>query len=194
VSEDASLSSSFLLKLKQMQPGAWSRLVESFSPIVYAWCRKAGLRGEDAADVVQDVFASVAKGLRRFERVDPSDSFRAWMATITRTRIADFFRKNHKVLQGQGGTSAYRQLAEVPDLQLDATSATDLQISLSQRVLHLIEDEFEPQTWAAFWNTSIQNRLPREVAEELNISLASVYQARCRVLRRLKQRLAELPQ
>jgi DNA-directed RNA polymerase specialized sigma24 family protein len=35
--------------------GAWHRLVATYSPLVYAWSRRAGLQPSDASDLVQEV-------------------------------------------------------------------------------------------------------------------------------------------
>lgn len=193
MNNERSLSSAFLDQLKVMHPHAWSRLVDTFSPIVYAWCRKSGLQGHDAADVVQEVFASVARGLSRFDKRQAGSSFRAWLATITRTRIADHFRKNKNQAHGIGGSTAYQKMVAIPDLMDDSASQITLQSNIAQRMLQLIQEEFEPKTWSAFWLTSIENLSAAEAANQLEMNIASVYQARCRVLRRLKQRLNELP-
>lgn len=66
--EIPTLSSFLLSEAKQMSPDGWSRLVSLFGPVVYRWCRTSGVPNEDAPDVVQDVFASVARGISRFER------------------------------------------------------------------------------------------------------------------------------
>lgn len=194
MTESPSLSSQFFLRLREMQSLAWSRLVESFSPIVYAWCRRAGLAGHDAADVVQDVFATVAGNIHQFDHQRPESSFRAWLATITRTRLADFHRRRKGQPQATGGTDALAWLQSVPDLEHDQDSCSQVQVSLTGRVLAMVQEEFEERTWQAFQLTAIENRSAAEVAQQLSISIASVYQARCRVLRRLKQRLNELPQ
>jgi RNA polymerase sigma factor (sigma-70 family) len=93
MTNSATLSQQFLHRLHEMNPDAWKRLVESFSPAVYAWCRQAGLDGHDAADVVQDVFATLSRKISQFDYERPQASFRAWLSTITLTRLADYFRR-----------------------------------------------------------------------------------------------------
>ncbi len=59
--------------------------------------------------------------------------------------------------------------------------------------MELVKAEFEEVTWQAFWMTTIDGLSAAITAERLNLSLASVYQARTRVLRKLRQRISELP-
>ncbi len=66
--EIPTLSSSFLGGVQRMDPASWSRLVMTFAPIVYRWCRRSGISECDAPDVIQDVFATVARGIADFKR------------------------------------------------------------------------------------------------------------------------------
>ena len=48
-----------------------------------------GLREDDAADVFQEVFQSVAAHLSAFRRDRSGDTFRGWLRTITRNKVND---------------------------------------------------------------------------------------------------------
>lgn len=213
-----SLSSSLLDQVRQMQPDAWARLVNVFSPIVYRWSRQAGLSGADSADVVQDVFIAVAKKINTFERQKETGSFRSWLATITRNRVRDSFRKRHQHPPGQGGTEALEQFHGVPDPNsVDAARHNDSSIKMKTsggsesdnlehsisldnldrrlpiRVLEIVKSECDPRTWQAFWLTTVQGDAASDVAARIEMPLASVYQAKSRILRRLRNRMEELP-
>ena len=188
-----SLSSTMLERVRQMQPDAWSRLVTVFGPIVYRWSRQSGLSAHDAADVVQDVFASVARGIGNFQREQPNQSFRAWLATITRNRVCDFFRRSSKQPQAMGGTDAMIGFQNAIDPFSQSFADEDIDGELSRRVLDLVRCEFEERSWLAFQKTAVKGELPIDVAADLGMSVAAVYQAKSRILRRLRQQLAELP-
>ena len=201
-----SLSSSLLVRVQEMQPDAWARLVEVFSPMVYRWARQAGLSAADAADVVQDVFVAVARNIAGFERQKEKASFRSWLATITRNRVRDCFRNKQIHPDGLGGTEALRLLQGVPDRAGNGSGAIpnddelEKSISLASldqrlplRVLELVRSECDPRTWQAFWDTTIQGDSATDVAARLKMGVASVYQAKSRILRRLRKRIAELP-
>jgi hypothetical protein len=46
---------------------AWAVFVHRYTPLLYAPARRAGLSDLDAADLLQDVFASLSQQLPRFE-------------------------------------------------------------------------------------------------------------------------------
>ncbi len=193
-----SLSTSLLHLARQMNATAWARIVDVFSPIVYRWARRSGLAAEDAADIVQDVLASVARNLGKFEREKESGSFRSWIATVTRNRVRDFFRKQEHLKRGLGGTAALNMLHNAPALaesgELEQSISLDsINRQLPTQVMEIVRAECEPRTWQAFWRSTVDDRPAADVAAELQMSVAAVYQAKSRILRRLRKCMAELP-
>lgn len=191
------LSSMMLRGVQRMEADSWNRLVGTFGPIVYRWCRTSGLSPADTPDLVQDVFASVARGIGDFERQKSEGSFRSWLATITRNRVRDHFRRLAKRNEAEGGaaggTDAMVRLQQHSET-LDSTICPDsIESPLVRQVLASVESEFEATTWLAFWRTTVDGQAASEVARSVGISIASVYQAKSRVLRRLRSRLAEVP-
>lgn len=179
--------------VQQMDTVAWSRLVDTFGPIVYRWCRVSGVQSADAPDVVQEVFASVARGIARFQREKEYGSFRSWLATITRNRVRDHFRRQANREAAVGGTSAWQQMEQRAE-SLDTTICPEsARSALVRLALKRLEAEFEPSTWKAFWLTAVDGKRASEVADLTGLSIASIYQAKSRVLKRLRQRLDELP-
>ena len=196
--EHPTLSSSLLAGAQQMDAASWIRLVDTFGPVVYGWCRASGVNESDSTDIVQEVFISVAKGIAKFERKNQEGSFRSWLATITRSRVRDFLRRKAKRDEAIGGTSALERVNQEPDgldESLDSTICPDAALNTVQRrIMASVRSEFEQATWHAFWLLTVEGRTGAEAAEQLGVSLSSVYQSKSRVLRRLRQRLAEVPQ
>jgi RNA polymerase sigma-70 factor (ECF subfamily) len=189
--EPSTISSTLLERVKANRPDAWARLVTLYGPVVYRWCRQAGATRDDAPDLVQEVFAAVAQHFSGFRRDRPGDSFGAWLRTITRNTTWGHFRSRHGQAMAKGGTDAQEQLLEVPE-PLEPVEASDPQ-EVADVVLpiglELVRAEFESRTWEAFRRVAIEGHPPARVANELGMRLESVYQAKSRVLRRLRQEL-----
>jgi len=183
-----SISSTLLARVRAKRPEAWERLVELYGRSVYRWCRRGGLDPTDAADVVQEVFAAVASHVVDFRREKPSDSFTAWLAAIARNKINDHYRRRRGWACAAGGTAAHERLQQVPN-PIDVSELDETNRLLSRRALWLIRAEFENRTWEAFWRTAVEDHLPAHVADDLGMSVAAVYKAKSRVLRRLRQEL-----
>ena len=196
-SRPSSISSTLLEQLRSRHPEAWQRLVLLYGPVIYRWCRRSGLASEDSADVVQEVLAAVLVHLPGFRRDQPQDSFSGWLAVITRNKVREIYRRRQGRAEARGGSTALRQIAEVEqpessddEIQADAEAAA----CLSRRVLELIRAEFEDRTWQAFWRVSVGRETATHVASDMSMSTAAVYKAKSRVLARLRQVLAELPE
>ncbi len=194
-----STSTSLLERVKARSPEAWQRFVELYGPLVYNWCRLTGLQTEDAADVSQEVFASVARNVANLRPDRPGDSFRGWVWTITRNNIRDHFRRRHGEAQARGGTDAQRQLARIPDEPPVSSEPGSEEkprgterSGLERRALELIRSEFEDRTWQVFWRTTVDRRSPADVAEEFGMTVQAVYKAKFRVMRRIRQDLGGL--
>ena len=50
-----------------------------------------------------------------------------------------------------------------------------------------VQNRFQPNTWQAFWLTAVKEIKGASVAKELGMTVAQVYVARSRVMKRLRQ-------
>jgi RNA polymerase sigma-70 factor (ECF subfamily) len=191
-SESSATSSSLLARVRAGEAAAWERLLAVYAPLVWHWCRDAGLQEQDGADVVQDVFQAVAARLVSF-RPRPGGTFRGWLRTIARHKICDLFRRRQAEPAGAGGSDAARWLGQVAapaDIE-EASEAGDRQV-LAKRILDLLRPEFSEQAWQAFWLTAVEGRPAGDVAAELGMSAGAVRVAKCRVLQRLRAEMGDL--
>jgi RNA polymerase sigma-70 factor (ECF subfamily) len=175
-------------------PAAWRSLTDIYAPLVYSWARQTGLQEADAADVMQETFRALVARIGSFHKVQPGDSFRGWLWTITRNKIRDHFRAVASRPQATGGTDQRQLLESLPEAPPDEASRGNVPVSqayVTQRLLQIVEAEFEPRTWRAFWEVVVGGRQPADVAVELGMSIGAVYMAKSRVLKRLRQDLGE---
>jgi RNA polymerase sigma-70 factor (ECF subfamily) len=187
-------SRSLLERVQADEAAAWDRLVGLYAPLVLHWCRRWGLRDEDAADVFQEVFQAVATHVAGFRKQAPGDTFRGWLRTITHNKVRDYFRRRGREPEAVGGTDALRRLAQVPAPDVPEEDAADdeqAERGLFHRVLELIRADFEERTWQAFWRTAVEGRAARDVAAELSMSPGAVRVAKSRVLQRLREEMGD---
>ncbi len=189
----ASTASSLIVAAKALKPEAWDQLARLYGPMVYGWARSFSLQQSDAADVAQEVFQSVKMGLDRFEHRKPKERFRAWLYTITRNQVRQYVRCRARNAQATGGTEAYQAMQQIPDslAHYSASHAGDGEALFLRRAMEIVRTEFEPNVWAAFLAFTLHDRTAADVGDELGMSADAVRQAKCRVLRRLKQFLAD---
>ena len=165
---------------------AWERFVQLYTPILYGWARRTGLNQDDAAALLQDVFAILVEQMPTF-RYRASGSFRAWLHTVLSNRWRELRRRKQPASAAPGALEAI-PAAECPDLPGEAEERAEL----LARALKILEPEFEPATWQAFRQRVILERPGDVVARDLGLSLNAVYIAGSRVRKRLREFLAGL--
>jgi RNA polymerase sigma-70 factor (ECF subfamily) len=189
---ETSTSRSLLSAAKQDDADAWQRLVRLYAPLVASWCRRSGVTNQDIADVLQDVFAAVARNLDRFRKERPADTFRGW-PTITRNKVHDYYRHRGED-SAAGGTEAAATIV------LDPFSATDTDDPADDAVLvascggRRCLGEFHQRTWRAFWGQIVEGRTAAEIGENLHMQPGHVRvaNASCNACGRTGRRRNEL--
>src|SRR5262249_1435861 len=167
---------------------AWARFVKLYTPFLYHWARRICLNDQDAADLVQEVLLVLVQKLPEFS-YDRHKSFRGWLRTVMLNKWRDHQRRHTVVPVHQ--SEAFLSHLVGPDAAADFEEAEYRQ-HLVNRALEIMQGEFQPTTWQACWEYVVSGRPAAEVAAELGLSVGSVYTAKSRVLRRLRQELEGL--
>jgi RNA polymerase sigma-70 factor (ECF subfamily) len=171
---------------------AWRKFVDLYTPLLFYWARKSGLQEQDAADLVQEVFALLFVKLPEFEyrpQEQRSGRFRAWLRTVTLNKWKERRRKR----QAEALEPADPRWSEptVPD-DAEAFWRDEYDQFLVARALTNMQAQFQPTSWQACWETTVNGRAAADVAAELGLSEGAVFVAKSRVLRKLRQELAGL--
>jgi RNA polymerase sigma-70 factor (ECF subfamily) len=187
-------SSQFLARVAKQEPEAWRHFVQVYGPVVRFWIRRAGLNHDDLADVFQEVFLAVSRNMAGFQREPGVAKFRAWLKTITLSKVHNHFRRQGKQPAAFGGSTALQQLHNVTAAappgagdEHDEALAHSEDAFIAQRTLQIVKKEFTEQSWTAFYRTAIDGLTSQQVAAELGITPLAVRKAKSRVLQRLKQ-------
>ncbi|MDG2220231.1 MAG: sigma-70 family RNA polymerase sigma factor [Rubripirellula sp.] len=170
---------------------SWSRFVEIYAPAVFRFLKQQGLQDADAADLTQEVMASVAAAIKSFDYDAHRGRFRGWLFTVVQNKVRNFWRDAAKSPDAKGHPRAHRQLIDQPDERHDASKVWQqeyehrLFISASEQVRPMVQES----TWLAFWNTAVDGESPAAVAIQLNMTPAAVRLAKARVIHRIKQEI-----
>jgi RNA polymerase sigma-70 factor (ECF subfamily) len=161
--------------------GAWGEFAERYGRKIYAWCRHWHLQEADAQDVTQEVLFKVARRMQTFV-YDPSQSFRAWLKTVTHHAWRDFVEGRARAGNGSGDSSVLELLQTLPARdhlvgQLDEEFARDLLDEAMARVRLRVQ----PHTWEAFRLLAVEGLSGAEVAARLNMKVATAFVARSKV-------------
>lgn len=174
---------------------AWREFVHLYGPVVYRFARNRGLQDADAADLMQDVMRSVARNAHRMEYDPKKGTFRGWLYTVTRNKIYNFLSSQRNRPRGTGDPDAQERLDATPAREEEGPDADwekEYQRRLSARAMELVKGEFQPNTWAAFWQTAVDGKGAAEVGAGLKMTAGAVYVAKSRVLARLRDEVQKM--
>ncbi|MFK7817624.1 MAG: RNA polymerase sigma factor [Planctomycetaceae bacterium] len=185
---------SLLLRIKDpADRDAWEEFVQLYRPIIYRMARKRGLQDADAQDLAQRVLGSVASSVEGWEHDPRRARFSTWLTTVTRNAIIDSVRRI-KLDKSPGGTSMLNQIQRLPQSEEAASAEIEREYrrQLFRRAATEVQHEFESTTWDAFWLTTVEGVSVVAAAERIGKAIGSVYAARSRVMRRLKEKVSQL--
>ena len=124
------------------------------------------------AQIVLAVFESGStRSLRDVRRIIADDSNASLKALVT--------RKCERFLPN----------SQMGEMNCSATGTMPIFTICSARLPKWLKRDVATNTWEAFWQTNIENQPVASVASKLKMSVASVYKARRRVLKRIQQQV-----
>jgi RNA polymerase sigma-70 factor (ECF subfamily) len=184
-----------LERLKHARPDAseWSRLRDIYAPMIGHWLSRLAIPHQEVDDLTQEVLVVVFRELPSFER-RRDGSFRAWLRQITVHRMFAYCKTRRKQPLAVGGPETERLLTELADPNSDLARQWDQDHDkhVFQKLLAVVEGDFEPRTWQAFTRFALEGRQAGQVAGELGLSESAVVQAKSRILKRLREEAGEL--
>jgi RNA polymerase sigma-70 factor (ECF subfamily) len=192
---DARTSVSLLGRLSQDPTDqlAWSEFVDRYGAKIYGWCRRWHLQDADAKDVTQAVLATLCIKIRTFS-YDPNLSFRGWLRTLTHHTWSDLVARRRPSLAGGGVGESETGLLESLQARDDLLERLDEQFDyeLLEEASARVRVRVEPHTWEAFRLTAIEGMSGALVADRLGLQVATVFKAKSKVQRMLREQIARL--
>ena len=179
-----------VLRQSPADPSAWGEFVDRYGPKVLAWCRKWGLQSADAEDVTQVVLLKLARSMPIFA-YDPARSFRAWLKTLAHNAWRDYADGPNRHGVGSGDTKVLERLQNIEardDLLVVLQREHDRE--LLERAMICVENRVAAKTWRAFRLLVFEDRSGKDVASEVGMSVAAIYEAKSRVQEMLRDEIA----
>lgn len=186
-------SSTLLLRVRDpANRPAWSRLVALYTPLLHAWVRRAGIPPQDADDLVQEVLLALARELPTFSYDRTKGTFRGWLRTVLTNRVRYSRRSDRGCGPAETDAGIDLDALEDPASELSRVWDEEHDRHVAAGLLDAVRQEFGSTVWAAFIRVVMGGEKPADVAADLGTSVDAVYQARSRVLARLRREAAGL--
>lgn len=166
---------------------AWREFHCCYRPIIAGFARRMGARGQDIDDIVQEVLASFTAAASSFVYDPKKGQFRSYLKTCV-----------FRVLRRRFALDA-----RLPTLSLDAAGPDGIgieqvwndvwELEHLRCALEATRRQYRcEKTFRAFELHSLLGRPGAEVAQELGMSIDSVYKASERIIASIRKKMHEL--
>lgn len=177
----------------------WDEFYQTYWRLIYSVGLKAGLRSDEAFDVVQETILSIAKQSRK-QLYDPEQgSFKTWLMNMTRWRINDQFRRRKKDTAMAGNEwNEERKTAVIDRFEdpsgdlLERMWNVEWKKNLADAALARVKGQVSPKQYQIFDYYVVRQWDAKKVQTHLGVSMAQVYLAKHRVGAVLKRELSKL--
>lgn len=168
----------------------WRIFIDVYSPLIRHYASEAGARPDQEEDILQEVMIWLYSSDWELD-LPRRGSFRRWLRQVVR---------NFTRMQQNGrSTKAWATLdpALVDEMEEEGCTRfheldAEVRMELIERALHVLRPQFHERGWDIFRRVYVENLKVDEVATELGVSRNVVYVYGCRIMRKVKEVVAEL--
>ena len=165
---------------------AWNRLFDLYAGFVYSIARSKGLNDADADDIVQVVFAELARNLSTFRYDREKGRFRSYLAGLVNWRVMDRL----KSLKREADLKAdFWEEARAANSDDDFTER-EWQAAAMEEALRRMKPDVRPEHYAAFVASAVEGQDTETVMRLYGLSRDNLYQIRTRLTAKLRETVA----
>ncbi len=169
---------------------AWQRLFDLYAGFVFSIARSKGLNDSDADDIVQTVFADLARNLPTFEYDRAKGRFRSYLSGLVHWRVNDRLRSGKR--DAELKSAFWDEAKSAASAEDEDFEEREWQQAALEEALRRIKPEVRPEHYAAFVASAIEGQDTDVVTKLYGISRDSLYQIRRRLTVKLREKLAEV--
>lgn len=167
---------------------AWQRLFDLYAGFVFSIARSKGLRSEDADDIVQVVFADLARNLPTFQYDRAKGKFRSYLTGLVHWRIMDRLKSGKRDADLK---AAFWEEAKAAASSADEDFAErEWQAAAMEEALRRIRPDVRPEHYAAFVASAVEGQDAESVMRLYGPSRDNLYQIRKRLTMKLREAVA----
>ncbi len=169
---------------------AWRRLFDLYAGFVFSIARSKGLNDADADDIVQTVFADLARNLPAFKYDREKGRFRAYLSALTRWRINDRLRSGKRDVELKASfMEDAKALMSADDEDFEER---EWQSAALEEALRRIKPGVQSAHYAAFVASAVEGQDTETVARLHGISIDNLYQIRKRLTAKLREAVKQV--
>ena len=167
---------------------AWQRLFDLYAGFVFSIARSKGLREEDADDMVQVVFADLARNLPTFRYDRAKGKFRSYLTALVHWRVMDRLKAGKR--DADLKASFWEEAKSAASAADEDFSEREWQQAALEEALRRMKPDVRPEHYAAFVASAVDGQDTESVMRLYGISRDNLYQIRKRLTEKLRETVA----
>jgi len=162
----------------------WAAFDRIYRPLLVRYARQQGLNRGEAEEIAQQCLEIIVRNIRGFRR---RRSFRAWLRRIVQLKVYQHLRRRARdPLPLHGDPEAVQGVSPAEEWERQWTR-THLMYCVAS-----VKGDFAPHTYRAFELYVLQSVPVEQITQALGMTRGQVYVAKARVMRRVRERFAEM--
>ena len=167
---------------------AWQRFFDLYAGFVFSIARSKGLKDEDADDIVQVVFADLARNLPTFQYDRAKGKFRSYLTGLVHWRVMDRLKAAKR--DAELKASFWEEAKAAASDDDGGFSEREWQAAAVEEALRRIRPEVRPEHYAAFVASAVEGQDTDAVMKLYGLSRDNLYQIRTRLTAKLRETVA----
>lgn len=168
---------------------AWNQFYARYEPVLLGVALRAGLRHQDAHDVVHEAMLGFLEGYKAGHYDRQRGRLRAYLQGIMFNKIREFWARNKRrevqMVEPSDATGFFYALPD--DAVLQDIFEEEWRRGIMQACLAELQRQLDPDKYQVFKRYALEDQPADRVAEELNVSRNDVYVIKSRALARLRR-------
>lgn len=173
----------------------WNSFFQQYYPYLKNLAISHKLPSQDVDDVVQEVFISMAKQFQNQSFDSGKGVFHAWVTKFAKWRIIDIVRKN-RTRSNLITTGDDLLMESQPDMSQNLDNKFEIEYKrlIVKKALKNLKNNKRTKEYNIFFDLFVGKMSKEELMAKYQTTANSIYFAKHRVLKRLKEEVARLTQ
>lgn len=165
---------------------AWWEFTARYRDLLVGFARRRGFQQADIDDLLQDLWLQLSRQLPDFRYDRDRGRFRGFLKTVAMRAIGKRLRRTDPASDGAGDL-----VADARDPAADDAWEAEWRQHHLRQAMASVQREFRATDVRVFTELTQRQRPPAELAAELEVTPAAIYQIKSRILARLRRCIAE---
>ena len=178
---------------------SWRVFFDTYWKLIYNFALHRGLTHDEAQEVVQETVVAVAKSIGGFEYNPQKCSFKTWLLTVTRSKIANQqarrARHAHVISSPTDESKGTALLDRIPDqsgAEWERAWEDEWQKNLMDAAIQRVKRRVSIEQYQMFDLFVLKQWPARDVAKALGVTIAHVYVAKHRISKLIRKEVEAL--